>query len=314
MKISVLIPSWRRPDALARCLDALERQSRLPDELILSVRAEDAATQAMLAGRRSPFPVRVATPAEAGVIAALNVSLDRVEGDIVAITDDDTVPHHDWLERIEARFRDDTALGGLGGRDQIMEGGVAVKSASEPVVGRVRWFGRVVGNHHLGVGEMREVEILKGANMALRRNAVAQTRLDPAMRGPGAEHHWEIDLSLALRAAGWKLIYDPAVLVDHYQEARFGSQRGELMSAQDRYDATHNEAYALLKQLPLGRRLVAVGYGLLVGTRANPGPLLALALLVSGHPPREVASRMRMACLARLSAFKTWWRWRRSTR
>lgn len=314
MKISVLIPSWRRPHALARCLDALEHQARPPDQLILSIRGEDAGTRA-LADRRPALPIHVATPVQPGVIAALNAGLDQVNGDIVVITDDDTVPPGDWLERIEARFRDDEMLGGLGGRDRIIEGGSEVEGTPQPVVGRLLWFGRVVGNHHLGFGQMREVEILKGANMALRRDAVAQRRLDPAMRGRGVQDHWEIDLSLGLRAAGWKLMYDPAVVVDHYRDARFGSQRPEVASAQDRYDNTHNEAYALLKNLRGGRRLVAVGYGLLVGTRANPGPLLAVELLVSGRCSLgEVIGRLRTACLARLGAFRTWWRWRRSTR
>jgi cellulose synthase/poly-beta-1,6-N-acetylglucosamine synthase-like glycosyltransferase len=314
MKVSVLVPTWCRPEALARCLDALERQARLPDELILSIRDNDAETLAMLAERRLPFSMHVAIPTGSGVIAALNAGLDQVEGEVVAITDDDAVPHPDWLQRIEAYFRDDVTLGGLGGRDRIIEHGLEVKVASPPIVGSVLWFGRIVGNHHLGSGPPREVDILKGANMALRWEAVAGRRLDTAMRGRGVEDHWEIDLSLGLQASGWKLVYDPAVVVDHYREARFGSQRAELASAQDRYDTTHNEAYVLLKHLSGLRRVVTVGYGLIVGTRENPGPLLALERLLSGRPVGEVSGRLRTASSARLGAFRTWWRWRRSTR
>jgi cellulose synthase/poly-beta-1,6-N-acetylglucosamine synthase-like glycosyltransferase len=314
MKVSVLIPSWRRPHALRRCLDAVEGQARRPDELILPIRAEDVETRAMLAERRPGFPVRLATPPEPGVIAAINAALDQVEGDVVVLTDDDTIPRRDWLERIEAHFLSDATLGGLGGRDRIIEDGREVKVASQPAVGRVLWFGRVVGNHHLGFGQAREVDILKGANMALRRDALGERRLDPALRGRGVEDHWEIDLSLGLRRAGWKLLYDPAVLVDHYREARFGTQRAELASAGDRYNDAHNQTYALLKQLSGSRRVVVIGYALLVGTRGNPGPVLAIERLLSGRPLGEVTSRLRTACLARLGAFRTWWRWRRSTR
>lgn len=311
MKISVLIPSWRRPDSLARCLDALEGQVRQPDELVLAVRADDDATRAMLSGRHPSFPVAVATPQRPGVIAALNAGFDRVGGGVVAVTDDDTAPHADWLQRIEARFRENPELGGLGGKDRIIAESDD-PAPPEPIVGRIRWFGRVVGNHHLGAGGMREVDIVKGADMALRCSAIAGRRLDPAMRGHGVELHWEIDLSLGLKTDGWKLAYDPAVQVDHYEEVRYGDQREELMSPRERYDAIHNQTYALLKHLPAGRRLVAVTYGLLVGTRANPGPLLALELLASGHSPREVVGRLRVATAARLAAFRTWCRWKRS--
>jgi GT2 family glycosyltransferase len=308
--ISVMVPSWRRPDSLRRCLDALEAQTRPPDELVLSVRVDDEETRSMLAAADPPFPLVVATPQRTGVIAALNAGFDSARGDLVAVTDDDTAPHADWLARIEARFREDPSLGGLGGRDLIIAGND--DGGGEPVVGRILWFGRVVGNHHLGGGGLREVDVLKGADMALRGSALAGLRLDPAFRGSGAEHHWEIDLSLALKAAGWRLAYDPAVRVDHYEERRHGGQREELMSPQERFDAAHNQAYALLKHLPPGRRAVAVGYGLLAGTRADPGPVLALLLIVTGKPPKDVAGRLRVATAARLAAFRSWWRWRRA--
>lgn len=35
----------------------------------------------------------------------------------------------------------------------------------------VQWFGRVIGNHHLGTGGVREVDILKGVNMSFRQTA-----------------------------------------------------------------------------------------------------------------------------------------------
>jgi GT2 family glycosyltransferase len=310
MNISVMIPSWRRADSLRRCLDALDAQSRPPDELVLALRSDDEETLAMLSERQPPYRVVLATPEGPGVIAALNAGFDRAVGDLLAVTDDDTAPHRDWLKRIEARFSDDPGLGGLGGRDVIVDED-GDEATGEPVVGRVLWFGRVVGNHHLGAGPMREVDILKGADMALRRRALADIRLDPAFRGEGAEHHWEIDLSLALKAAGWTLAYDPAVLVDHYEEPRYGGQREQLMSAEERFDAAHNQAYALLKHLPPARRALAVGYGLAVGTRADPGPLLAIALILTGRPPREVAGRSRVATSARLEAFRSWRRWRR---
>ncbi|NTX23610.1 glycosyltransferase family 2 protein, partial [Burkholderia cepacia] len=49
MKISVLVPTYRRPADLARCLLALQRQQRLPDEVIVVARPEDDATHERLA-------------------------------------------------------------------------------------------------------------------------------------------------------------------------------------------------------------------------------------------------------------------------
>jgi len=313
--VSVLVPTWRRPKSLARCLNALEEQARPPDDVILIVREDDGQTRDMLARRpSSDLPIRVVAPREEGVIAALNFGFDHATGDLIAVTDDDTAPNPDWLQRIVGRFAAHPDLGALSGRDWVVADDGYLEATHAPVVGRIRWYGRVIGNHHLGSGPMRDVDILKGANLALRRAAIAGLRIDPALRGRGAEPHWEIDLSLALKATGWRLAYDPAIGVVHYAEVRHLGQREDAMSRQEQFDAVHNQAYALLKRLPSVRRLIAVAYGLLVGTRAFPGPLLSLALVASGKSPRDALGRMRVATAARIEAFRSWGRWRRSDR
>lgn len=304
MKLSVLIPTWRRPDSLARGLAALARQQRLPDELVLVVREDDGETHRLLPTLDLPFAVVVAAPAASGVVAALNCGFDRAGGELIAITDDDTEPLPDWLARIERHFDADPRLGALGGRDRIVGSDSAGAGDPELPVGRILPFGRITGYHHLGAGPAREVDIVKGANMALRAAALGGKRLDTDLRGTGAEHHWEIDLSLAVQAAGWKLLYDPAVEVLHHEAERFGGQREELMSESERYDAVHNQALALARNLRGLRRLTALGYGFLFGTRADPGPVLAVEQLLRGGDRRDVVSRLRTATAARLAALR----------
>ena len=74
LTIGVAIASYRRPDDLKRCLEALSEQSRLPDDVIVVVRADDEATQdtvaavagATLAGSPGPTPARGVLAAGAG--------------------------------------------------------------------------------------------------------------------------------------------------------------------------------------------------------------------------------------------------------
>lgn len=306
MKMSVVIPTWRRPRSLRRCLDALAEQTRPADEVLLVVRADDEETRGLVGGITFPVPMRVVTPPGEGVVTALNAGFDDATGDIVVVTDDDSEPLPDWLQRIESHFRADKGLGGLGGRDRIV-GSVELAPAPEDlVVGRVFWFGRVVGNHHLAAGEPREVDIIKGVNMALRRTALGSRRLDPALRGRGAQHNWEMELCLGLRSEGWVLLYDPAVEVLHHEAQRPVGEREQLMSAQERFDAVHNQTLALVTHLRGLRRLAAVAYALAFGTRDNPGPLLALETALRGTPPRLALERMRVATTARRAAIRHW--------
>src|ERR1700755_917016 len=95
MKVTVLVPTYRRPADLARCLAALQRQSRLPDAVVVVGRAGDEAAPACLGDPAVPgaLPLSVALVEAPGQVAALNRGLDAARGDVIAITDDDAAPH-----------------------------------------------------------------------------------------------------------------------------------------------------------------------------------------------------------------------------
>jgi GT2 family glycosyltransferase len=277
MRASVVVPTWRRPEDLGRCLAGLAAQKRLPDEIVIVVRQDDTLTWRFLeqeAPARVPAlrTVNLSTP---GLIAGVNAGLDAFEGDLVAFTDDDAVPRPDWLERIEAHMSDDPRVGAVGGRDWVHDGEGSNDGASR-TVGKVRWYGRVVGNHHLGVGAPRRVDTLKGVNMAFRGAAVSNLRIRPGLRGKGAQVHGELDLSLAVRNAGWKLVYDPAVAVDHYPAQRFDEDQRVGRSLGALANQVYNQTLVLLGRAPRWQRPVVLVYGLLVGSRQAPGLVLAL--------------------------------------
>ncbi|MBE9020411.1 glycosyltransferase, partial [Chroococcidiopsidales cyanobacterium LEGE 13417] len=201
-------------------------------------------------------------------------------GEIIAITDDDAAPHADWLERIEAHYLADEKVGGVGGRDRMHYGTQLVEGQSH-VVGRLQWFGRAIGNHHLGVGNAREVDILKGVNSSYRRSAIAHIRFDERMRGTGAQVHHELMLCLTLKRAGWKLIYDPQIVVDHYLGQRFDEDRRNQFNAIAFSNMTYNETLSLLEHLSPIRRTAFAIWAVLVGTRDAWGLVQLLRFLPS---------------------------------
>ncbi|MEL6163750.1 MAG: glycosyltransferase family 2 protein, partial [Cyanobacteria bacterium J06628_3] len=221
MSIAVIIPTYRRSQDLARCLEALQNLTRPADEVIVVVRDTDTQTWSFLQTFDTKnLPLRTATVTVTGVVAAMNAGLDEASTDIVAFTDDDAAPHPDWLARIESHYLADDCVGGVGGRDWVYHGS-DLEDGNSRTVGQVSWFGRVVGNHHIGAGEAREVDVLKGVNMSFRRAAIQDWHFDGRMKGTGAQVHFELAFSLKLKRAGWKLIYDPQVAVNHYPAKRF---------------------------------------------------------------------------------------------
>ena len=278
MPISVLIPTYRRANDLCRCLAALEAQVRPADEILVIVRDNDEETHVFLASfQHSLRTLRIINVCGPGVIAAMNAGLAEATGDIIALTDDDTAPYPDWLERIEAHFAADPQVGGVGGRDwQPLERG------NKFIVGKVQWYGRVIGNHHLGAGPAREVDVLKGANCAYRTEPLKQIRFESRLRGNGAQVHWELALGLGMIQAGWRLIFDPDIAVDHFPAVRFDgdlNHRGVFNSGGIR-DAIYNETFILLTHLPWTRRTAFILWAFLMGTRGEPGLMQIPRLLI----------------------------------
>jgi GT2 family glycosyltransferase len=269
------------------------------------VRDSDTATQAVLSETKPKgFELRTVTVSVPGVVPAMNAGLSAMQGDIIAITDDDAIPRPDWLARLEAHFQDDGEVGGVGGRDWVHRN-AEVEGGAASTVGRVRWYGRMIGNHHLGIGGPRKVDVLKGANMCYRRAAIQGIGFDEQLRRPAAQPHFEVALGLAVKRCGWKLIYDPAVAVDHYPAQRLDDDQRESPSAEALQNAVHNETYALLRWLPWWRKPLAFAYGLSVGTRCAPGLMLAAGQWLREPDRGDLRERFGASMRGRLNGLQT---------
>jgi GT2 family glycosyltransferase len=297
---TVVVPSYQRPVALRRCLEAVAAQLRAPDQVVVALHEDDAASRALVEEFRDRLPVEWATASDRRAVSIMDAGARRATGEIVAFTDDDAEPRPEWLGSLLERYAADD-IGGVGGRDLMRDGGSPVEGSAE-VVGAVQWFGRVIHNHHLGTGEAREVDVLKGVNMSLRRDL---WRFDPLLRGRGMQLHWELELCLRARRDGWRLLYDPRIVVDHNRAPRVDEDPRSELTASSVTDWAHNELYAVLKWSPWWRRAAALAYGFLVGNRNGPGPLLIPERIARERDVRGVLRRARAGGRGRLLALRT---------
>jgi len=283
---------------------ALQAQTKPADQVIVVVRDTDAETWQFLAEfPLNNLPLQTITITQPGVVAALNAGLAAVEGDVLSITDDDAAPHPDWLEKINAHFLADSQIGGVGGRDWIHQGN-KIADESRAVVGQLQWFGRVIGNHHLGVGEPRPVDVLKGVNMSFRTQAIAKLRFDERMRGTGAQVHFEMAFTFALKRAGWQIIYDPQIAVDHYPAQRFDEDQRHNFNAIAQINLVHNETLVLLEHLSPLRRIIFLLWAIIVGTRDCYGFVQWLRFFPSQS---QLATRKLLASWrGRWQGWQTW--------
>ena len=288
MRVTVLVPTYQRVAHLKHCLEGLRVQRRMADEILIVVRNSDKATQAFLNPLRGTMPLRMIEVHEGGQVASLNAGLDEAKGEIVMITDDDAIPREDWIERAEKRFATDPCLGGLGGRDIVHEGG-AILGGSCKIVGKIQWFGRIVGNHHLQYPSPLSADILKGANMCYRSSAIGALRFDRNLRGIGAQIGNDMAFSLAVKRRGWRLLYDPCIIVDHYPATRLDDEQRDTLELSAVENLAFNIWWTLKVHMARGyRRIHALLWERWIGTHGRPGILRELLACMHGDKQRQL--------------------------
>ncbi len=104
VRVSVVVPTYRRPDLLARCLAALQRQTLAAGSYEIIVcddgPSEDAYTvacNAVAAMPGGPSIRYLPITATQGPAAARNRGWQEASAPVIAYTDDDTVPDPAWL-------------------------------------------------------------------------------------------------------------------------------------------------------------------------------------------------------------------------
>lgn len=214
--VSVVICTRDRPEALARCLGALSRQTLPPTQVIVvdnasrDGRTREAALAAGVDYLREDRP---------GLDIARNTGAKRATGEIVAYTDDDVEVHPRWLERMVAAFVTPAvaAVTGLV---------LPAELETEPqCYFETHWgFGRgyrpiLFGSEFFACDRTYGCpawEIGAGASMAFRREIFAKAgffdeRLDVGAAGcSGDSEYWHRVLS-----CGGVCRYEPAAVVFH---------------------------------------------------------------------------------------------------
>lgn len=125
LTISVVIPAYNEEENIGRLLDALQRQTRIPDEVIVVDDGSNDGTVEIVSTYSSGVTL-IEGPHE-GVNAARHKGTLKARSDIVVQTDADCIPPRDWIEKIGSCFGTDRELIGLTGnvydyKGRIFEG------------------------------------------------------------------------------------------------------------------------------------------------------------------------------------------------
>jgi len=304
--LSVVIPTYQRPDWIRRAVHSIAIQDPLPAEVIAIARDTDFPTHAAIADlqRESlPFPLRSELVSEPGFIPPVRLGLSVAASDIIAVMDDDAEAVAGWTDRLLRPYADNS-VGAVGGRyiNSSEDGPTPVPDVDR--VAYVNRWGQFVGNLYCNPRFTDPVDVwfMIGGNMSFRREVARQLEFDMQLNRNVA-NGYEVDIGLQVRRMGWRIVFDPLLAVRHYSAPR--QTAGLRTSSRDSIQwYAFNQTRVALRRLPAAQRSVAVAYQLAVGERRAPGllPLAAWPLA------RKVGFELDMATAAlkgRLLAMKS---------
>jgi glycosyltransferase involved in cell wall biosynthesis len=201
--ISVVVPTRDRPDRLAVCLAALDRQTVADLEIVVVDDASRDAAAVAAAVAAAPR-ARLVRGAGRGPAAARNAGVAAARGAVVCFTDDDCEPVPGWASALAARLADgaDAAAGPTRNarpHDPFAAAAQAVAThLAEATVD--------------GDGRMR---FAPTSNLACRADVCAAVPFDESYPlAAGEDRDW----CARLTASGRALVFAPEALVRHHQE------------------------------------------------------------------------------------------------
>ncbi|GAB4482557.1 MAG: hypothetical protein OHK0031_05200 [Anaerolineales bacterium] len=105
--ISVIIPAYNAAATLPACLQALQRQTQPPDEIIVV----DDGSQDETLRLAENFPVRTLRQEHRGPAAARNLGIASARGEIILLTDADCAPTETWVAEMLRPLADESVAG-----------------------------------------------------------------------------------------------------------------------------------------------------------------------------------------------------------
>jgi len=238
---TIVIPTRNRPDYLDVALSSVAPQARAAGaEIVVVNDGGDHATDQVAAGHGARV---VAPPPPGGLNAARNLGIDTARAELVVLIDDDVSAPAGWLDAVLAGAAAAPAVDVFGGpiRARLERGGPRSCGRESPPITTL----------DLGASD-RDVPLVWGANMALRRRALDRAgRFDETWHGPGDEEDWERRYT----AAGGVVRYLAAAGLEHRRTAADSGLRPLSRAAyrqgraSRRYDVRKGTAPSLAAEL-----------------------------------------------------------------
>jgi glucosyl-dolichyl phosphate glucuronosyltransferase len=292
VSLTLVIPTYRRPNDLLRCLESIQRQSLDHFELIVVDNDADPGLARIIANfnQRARVAARYIPEPALGLHNARHAAVRAATGDVLVFTDDDATFDVDWLATYVRTFADHPLMVAAGGPVRPVWEAPPPNWILTYMQTQPGMF-PILSLMDLGGGmRMSPDEVFFGVNMAIRRETVLQMGgFNPDSFGSIWLGDGETGLNRKLQRKGLLIGYVPdAVVYHHIPPERltlaYFRRREQNDGACDIYARFHG------KDLPPRPQLVLI---MMQVARESLRDFVGAAILRGRTDPRSIRVQLR---------------------
>jgi len=227
-RASIVIPVYDQFAHTLACLRALAAHPpQAPFEVVV---VDDGSSDQTAAALPQVDGLRYHRRAvNGGFIAACNDGAALAHGEILVFLNNDTVPQPGWLDALLRTF-DEHPDAGLVGAQLLYPDGRLQEAGGVVFADGSAWnYGRFDSPDDPRYGYLRDADYVSGAALAIPRALLAGLGGFDARYAPA--YYEDTDLAFAVRAAGRRVLYQPAARVVHDEGATSGTDTGRGIKA-----------------------------------------------------------------------------------
>lgn len=249
--VSIIIPCFNKVDYTVRCLTSLAEHT--PADCYEVVIVDNASSDATpeLCAQLDGDVVVIRNDVNLGFSKACNQGAGAATGRHLLFLNNDTEALPGWLEPMLAILDNEPDVGAVGSKllfpdDTLQHAGVIVTEVEGGVAISATHEHYRLPRDHPPANVRRDLDIVTGACVLFRREA---------FEGAGGfdEGYWngyeDVDLCLALRDAGWRVVYEPASTLYHHESVsgpeRFRKIDDNVQRLQDRWTGRYTPPWLL---------------------------------------------------------------------
>lgn len=211
LQFSIIIPTYNTTVVLDQCIEALCHQSADKDcfEVIIVNDGGKAAVSQAIRSRERGINIRYYYQDHKGPAAARNLGIEKAEGDIILLLDDDSLPTRDWLDATIKAWDKYPDWDGIGG--------YVISEPTDSIYCRVitDFFNWYLEQNSLN----KECPFLITCNAGYKKNSLNKVhKFDEWFKRAAGEDR---DLNIKISRAGGKLRLDRNILVYHDRDLSF---------------------------------------------------------------------------------------------